>query len=74
MLKINEHDAIYNAISVPMPDTPAAYAQLLYAALRKLDELHMRLIFIEMPPDVPEWLAIRDRLIRASRPLQALPR
>ena len=47
------------------------YAQILYAALRGYDEQGLRAIFIEMPPDEPEWLAVRDRIRRATRPLPA---
>jgi len=52
-----------------MPDNPADYARVLYATLRELDTHQVQTIFIQMPPDVPEWLAIRDRLLRATRPL-----
>jgi L-threonylcarbamoyladenylate synthase len=52
---------------VAMPNDPPAYAQHLYAVLRKLDALGLRAIFVEMPPDVPAWGAVRDRLMRATR-------
>jgi L-threonylcarbamoyladenylate synthase len=50
-------------------DAPAhdtAYAQQLYANLRALDALAADEIWIEAPPDGPEWHAVRDRLRRAS--------
>ena len=53
---------------VAMPNDPAEYAQHLYAVLRKLDSMNLRAIYIEIPPDRPEWLAIRDRLMRAAKP------
>jgi hypothetical protein len=31
--------------------------------------MNLKAIFIEIPPDVPQWAAIRDRLIRATQPL-----
>ena len=74
ILNINQHEQAHRALSVQMPPAPADYARSLYSMLRELDEKQMRVIFIEMPPDAPEWLAIRDRLVRASRPLRALPR
>jgi len=51
-------------------DAPAhdtAYAQQLYASLRALDALAADEIWIEAPPDGPEWHAVRDRLRRATR-------
>ena len=56
-----------------MPGNPADYARVLYATLREIDTHLIDSILIEMPPDTPEWHAIRDRLIRATRPLLALP-
>ncbi|MCS7034983.1 MAG: L-threonylcarbamoyladenylate synthase [Phycisphaerae bacterium] len=47
---------------------PETYARQLYARLRMLDSQGLRAIFIEMPPDRPEWTAVRDRIVRATRP------
>ena len=49
-------------------DDPQAFARDLYAELRRLDAQGKREIWIEMPPDSPEWEAVRDRIIRATRP------
>jgi len=49
-----------------MPFEPSKYAQKLYAALHNADERRIGLILVQMPPDIPSWAAIRDRLIRAS--------
>ena len=60
---------------VSMRAEPKSYAREFYAALRTLDQLLSQLpspggvILIEMPPESPEWLAVRDRITRASRPL-----
>ena len=48
---------------------PHAAARNLYALLRRLDAGDPPMILIVMPPDEPEWRAVRDRLLRASRPL-----
>jgi L-threonylcarbamoyladenylate synthase len=48
------------------PGHDAAYAQELYANLRALDALAADEIWIETPPDGPEWSAVRDRLRRAT--------
>jgi L-threonylcarbamoyladenylate synthase len=53
---------------VDMPPTPAAYAASLYATLHALDVLGLDRIVVALPPDQEEWLAIRDRLRRASAP------
>jgi L-threonylcarbamoyladenylate synthase len=54
---------------VAMPNDPADYARHFYAVLRELDDMGLVTIFIEMPPDRPEWLAVRDRILRATRPM-----
>ena len=48
------------------PSHDTAYAQQLYANLRALDALAADEIWIEAPPDGPEWHAVRDRLRRAA--------
>ncbi len=44
---------------------PATYARRLYARLRELDGT-AEAIYVEMPPDVAGWAAVRDRLGRAT--------
>lgn len=50
------------------PD-PIAYARTMYERLRLLDTQGLRTIYVEMPPDEPRWLAVRDRLMRATKPI-----
>ena len=50
-------------------EASVAAGQGLYAILHECDTLNLDLIVIVMPPDELEWHTIRDRLIRASRPL-----
>jgi len=45
---------------------PAGYAAELYAALHVLDDAGLEQILVTEPPDSPDWLAVRDRLRRAS--------
>jgi L-threonylcarbamoyladenylate synthase len=54
---------------VQAPADPAAYAHELYDWLHRADELDCVFIYLEDPPDSPEWEGIRDRLRRASREL-----
>lgn len=49
-----------------MPDDAAATAQQLFAVLRDFDAQGVKLIWIETPPDTPEWDGVRDRLQRAA--------
>ena len=56
---------------VAMAKVPDVYARHFYEVLRELDAMSLRAIFIEMPPDEPQWVAVRDRITRATRPLGA---
>jgi L-threonylcarbamoyladenylate synthase len=49
-----------------MPDDAAATAQQLFAVLREFDDQGVSLIWIETPPEQPEWDGVRDRLERAA--------
>ena len=55
-----------NGLHISLPADPERAAPLLYATLHRLDELGLDLLIVEMPPDTPEWSAIRDRLSRAA--------
>jgi L-threonylcarbamoyladenylate synthase len=48
------------------PGESTPYAQQLYANLRALDAREADEIWIEAPPDGPDWVAIGDRLRRAT--------
>lgn len=52
----------YRAIS----DDPIEYAADLYRLLHELDDGRFDCIVVELPPDTPEWAAVRDRLTRAA--------
>ncbi|NRF66699.1 threonylcarbamoyl-AMP synthase [Aquincola sp. S2] len=49
-----------------LPDDPARAAQDLFAVLRAFDGAGAREIWVEEPPDLPEWEGVRDRLRRAA--------
>jgi L-threonylcarbamoyladenylate synthase len=50
-----------------LPSDPGACAARLYDLLHHLDnDIPVTRIVVELPPDAPEWLAVRDRLRRAS--------
>jgi L-threonylcarbamoyladenylate synthase len=54
--------AIYRA----MPTEAAPAAHELFSVLRELDDQGAHLIWVEEPPDTPEWDGVRDRLQRAA--------
>jgi len=58
-----------DAAIVELTLDPQTYARNLYARLRLLDTQELRAIYVEMPPDLPEWAAVRDRITRATKPL-----
>ena len=51
-----------------MPDDARAVAHELYAVLREFDARGVKLIWVEQPPDTPEWEGVNDRLQRAAAP------
>jgi L-threonylcarbamoyladenylate synthase len=50
---------------IVMPEQHRAYRRALYATLYELDRRVTR-IWVERPPEGPDWLDIRDRLSRAA--------
>jgi L-threonylcarbamoyladenylate synthase len=63
-----ERARVSGAILELTADT-TAYARQFYARLRELDQSGATAIYIEMPPDAPQWTAVRDRIVRATQPL-----
>jgi L-threonylcarbamoyladenylate synthase len=49
-----------------LPHSAALYAEHLYAILHDLDALKVSQLFVEAPPETPEWQPILDRLQRAA--------
>ena len=54
------------ARAVRMPLDAEPYAAELYRVLHQLDTENWPWISVEMPPDAPDWSAIRERLTRAA--------
>jgi L-threonylcarbamoyladenylate synthase len=48
------------------PEKSVTYARDLYASLRTLDAIGADEIWIEAPPDGPDWVAVNDRLRKAT--------
>jgi L-threonylcarbamoyladenylate synthase len=53
-------------VAASLPRDPEGYAARLYAVLHDLDAAGVDHIIVELPPEGDEWLAVRDRLRRAS--------
>ncbi|SFL18616.1 translation factor SUA5 [Nitrosomonas aestuarii] len=55
-----------NIHHVRLPNKPTSYGKHLYATLHQYDHAAFDYILMEAPPELPSWLAITDRLQRAS--------
>ncbi len=51
---------------IQMPADAREYAARLYAAMHELDDAAVDCIVIDLPPEHDDWIAIHDRLRRAS--------
>ena len=49
-----------------LPDAPDKAAELLYSSLHELDAMKVDRLLVELPPALPAWLAVLDRLSRAG--------
>ena len=49
-----------------MPAQAVMAARELFAVLRDLDALEVQQVWVEMPPELPDWEGVRDRLQRAA--------
>jgi L-threonylcarbamoyladenylate synthase len=55
-----------NSLQVRMPQDARGYGALLYSAMQKIEQGGAKKIFVESPPETPEWEAVNDRLTKAS--------
>jgi L-threonylcarbamoyladenylate synthase len=61
-------ESLRGATIVVLPPDASAYGAELYAVLHDLDAQGLDRIVVELPPVADDWLAVRDRLLRASAP------
>ena len=66
-IALSTHETPAGAIRLCTPETSEEYAQQLYAALRRADELNLSRVVAITPTGDELSLAIADRLLRASR-------
>lgn len=59
--------SVPNVQHVRMSSDPVRFGQHLYAVLHQHDQAAIDYILMETPPELPAWLAISDRLQRASQ-------
>ena len=53
-------------IAQQLPCDASGYAKALYAVLHELDAADIDEIWLELPPDTPDWQGVHDRLKRAE--------
>jgi L-threonylcarbamoyladenylate synthase len=57
---------VVNCKSISLPNAPEKVAELLYSSLHSLDAMKVDRLLVELPPALPSWLAVLDRLSRAG--------
>jgi L-threonylcarbamoyladenylate synthase len=67
-LTFDASGSLFTELTVTMPREAEVYAARLYAVLHALDEAGADRVVVAAPPDTEAWLAVRDRLRRASAP------
>jgi L-threonylcarbamoyladenylate synthase len=65
----SQRGSLAGGATLDLTADPSDYARRFYARLRELDQSGVPAIYIEMPPDAPEWTAVRDRITRATQPM-----
>ena len=63
-----EEDVLPAVFRILLPANARDYSAHLYAAMHQLDETGLDRIVVETPPAGDAWLAVHDRLRRASEP------
>jgi L-threonylcarbamoyladenylate synthase len=58
---------------IEMPASAEDYARRLYAAFHEADDRRPDVIWVQQPPDQPQWDALADRIHRATRPASDCP-
>jgi L-threonylcarbamoyladenylate synthase len=66
VIALREKPRGFSSVWLHLPANAKDYGHQLYAALRQLDDLGLKRILIEDVPLTPDWLAVRDRLSRAT--------
>lgn len=59
-------DFVFPCVVKTLPASAVVYAEHLYGMLHTLDALKVEQLYVEAPPETPDWLPILDRLQRAT--------
>ena len=66
VIALQPQPTTFKGVWYQLPRNAELYGQRLYATLRELDGMKLEKIFLEQVPETAEWLAVRDRLKRAT--------
>lgn len=66
VIALRPQPTTFKGVWYQLPNDAELYGQRLYATLRELDSMKLERILLEQVPETPEWLAVRDRLKRAT--------
>jgi L-threonylcarbamoyladenylate synthase len=66
VIALQPRPATFKGVWYQLPRDAKPYGQRLYATLRELDGMRLEKILLEQVPGTPAWLAVRDRLKRAT--------
>jgi L-threonylcarbamoyladenylate synthase len=66
VIALHPRPTTFKGVWYRLPKDAELYGQRLYATLRELDSMKLARIFLEQVPETSEWLAVRDRLKRAT--------
>lgn len=60
------HEQLGTITVLRMPEDPVEFAKVLYDRMHQADECGVDVLLVDRPPEFIEWIAIHDRLTRAS--------
>jgi L-threonylcarbamoyladenylate synthase len=66
VIALHPRPPTFKGVWYQLPNDAGLYGQRLYATLRDLDGMKLERIFLEQVSETPAWLAVRDRLKRAT--------
>lgn len=68
-ISLSNHISKHENLHYQLPNDEKIVAYQLYDILRKADQSHANVIVIELPLNQIKWHAIRDKILKAGRPL-----
>ncbi len=71
-ISLSNHISKHETLHYQLPNDEKIVAYQLYDILRKADQSHANVIVIELPLNQIKWHAIRDKILKAGRPLSVI--